>query len=52
MGNTIDVVENFPIEYEESITKNPNIFRRRKGRLTDFMDKNGWMNKVCKIMGF
>ena len=28
------------------------MFRKRKGRLTEFMDKNGWMNKVVKIMGF
>lgn len=27
-------------------------FHRRKGKLSEFMDKNGWMNKATKIMGF
>ena len=51
VGNTIDVVENFPRIYDEAYNEDSTIFRRRKGRLTEFMDKNGWMNKVYKIMG-
>lgn len=27
-------------------------FHRKKGRLSEFMDKNGWMSPVMPIMGF
>lgn len=27
-------------------------FHRKKGRLSEFMDKNGWMSEVVPIMGF
>ena len=27
-------------------------FHRKKGRLGEFMDKNGWMAQVTPIMGF
>ncbi len=27
-------------------------FHRKKGRLSEFMDKNGWMSAVVPMMGF
>jgi hypothetical protein len=28
------------------------MFHKKKGRLSEFMDKNGWMSPVTTIMGF
>lgn len=43
-----DIVEKYRKEYEAS----PQRFHRRKGRLSDFMEHNGWMNQIYKMMGF
>lgn len=51
VGSTIDVVEEFKNTYHEEYKKVPEIFHRRKGRLSQFMDKNGWMSKVMPMMG-
>lgn len=32
--------------------KNKLAFHRKKGKLSEFMDKNGWMSKNFKIMGY
>ena len=42
---------NFNEEYKSSISSNKVAFHKRKGRLSEFMDKNGWMNKVIPLMG-
>ena len=41
----------FKHNFDKSYNKNKLCFHRRKGRLSDFMDQNGWMSKEFIIMG-
>jgi hypothetical protein len=34
------------------LLQNSQAFHRKKGRLSEFMDNNGWMSTVVPIMGF
>ena len=34
------------------LMQNSMTFHRKKGRLSEFMDKNGWMSPVVPLMGF
>lgn len=39
-------------EMSKALDVNPLVFHRRKGLLSEYMDKNGWMSKVHKLMGY
>lgn len=49
VGATIDVVESFREKYQEEGTGKA--FHRRKGRLGEFVDRNGWMREMVPMMG-
>ena len=42
---------NFSATFKESSEKNSKAFNRKKGRLSEFMDKNGWMGNTYTIIG-
>lgn len=39
------------IEMTKALEANALVFHRKKGLLSEYMDKNGWMSKVHKLMG-
>lgn len=44
--------ENFTDLYNDKKKANVLAFHRKKGLLSEYMDKNGWKNDVMPIMGF
>ena len=42
---------NFSTDFKNSKEKNDKAFHRQKGRLSEFMDKNGWMGNTYTIIG-
>lgn len=47
----MESADNFLASYNKEANMSPASFRRRKGSLANFMDRNAWMSKVWLLNG-
>lgn len=51
IGSPMESADNFLASYNKEANMSPASFRRRKGSLANFMDRNAWMSKVWLLNG-